>query len=96
MKTKKVLLLEDLINLWMSKYHNTTIQDEIRKHPEVFKDSNWYISYPVTKEQHDSWEQEAKIIFKKHFKFSDNLTNRYWGLTYLNASPYYKPTTTNE
>ena len=96
MKTKKPLLQEDLINLWMSKYHQTTIQEEIKKFPELFKDGNWFTSYAVTKEQHDSWNTEAKAIFKKHFKFSDAITDRYWGLTYLNTSPYYKPTTTNE
>ena len=74
----------------MQKYYNTTIQVEITKNPELFKSPDWYKQYPVTKEQHDIWEQEAKQRFKTFFKLNEFALNRSWGITYLNASPYIK------
>ena len=87
-KTK--LTLEILINLWMTKIYNTTIQEEQNKNPELFTTSEWYKQYPVTQQQHDEWEIEAKEVFRKFIKLSKKLVDRYWGLTYLNSSPYIK------
>ena len=87
-KTK--LTLEILINLWMTKIYNTTIQEEQNKNPELFTTSEWYKQYPVTEQQHDEWEIEAKEVFRKFTKLSKKLVDRYWGFTYLNSSPYIK------
>ena len=88
MKTKHKLTQEDLINIWMKKIFNTTIQEEVEKNPDKFKKfSNWYKDYQVTQQQHDEWEIEAKEVFRKYLKLSKKLVDRYWGLTYLNTSP---------
>ena len=87
MKTKHKLTQEDLINIWMKKIFNTTIQEEIAKDPDKFKSYNWYKEYQVTQQQHDEWETEAKEVFRKYLKLSKKLVDRYWGLTYLNTSP---------
>jgi hypothetical protein len=88
---KKQLSELDLINLWMTKHFNTTYQEELLKNPpEVMQSSDWYRLYPVTQQQHDEWEVEAKEVFRKHFKLKKTSVNRYWGLTYLNTSPYVK------
>ena len=86
MAKKKKLSEMDLINLWMKKYYNTTVEEEYEKNP--WKESKeFYDRYPCTQEQHDEWEVEAKKIFKKEFKLSNYMVNRYWGFTYLNTSP---------
>ena len=88
---KKIkLTIENLINLWMTKIYNTTIQEEQSKNPGLFTSSEWYKQYPVTQQQHDEWEIEAKEVFRKFTKLNKKLVNRYWGLTYLNSSPYIK------
>ena len=87
MKTKHKLTQEDLINIWMKKIFNTTIQEEIAKDPDKFKSYSWYKEYQVTQQQHDEWETEAKEVFRQYLKLSKKLVDRYWGLTYLNTSP---------
>lgn len=87
-KQKEKLTEEDLINMWMTKHYNTTIQEETSKDPEKFKSSEWYKSYPLTQKQHDEWEAEARQRFKKYLKLTDYGVGRYWGFTYLNVSPY--------
>jgi hypothetical protein len=88
---KKQLTQVDLINLWMTKYYNTTIQEELLKNPsEVMQSSDWYRLYPVTQQQHDEWEVEAKEVYRKYLKLKKSVVDRYWGFTYLNVSPYIK------
>lgn len=88
---KKIkLTIENLINLWMTKIYNTTIQEEQSKNPELFTSSEWYKQYPVTQQQHDEWEIEAKTLFHKYVKEPKNSNSMFWGLTYLNSSPYIK------
>ena len=87
-KTK--LTLEILINHWMTKIYNTTIQEEQSKNPELFASSEWFKQYPVTQQQHDEWEIEAKALFHKYVKEPKNCNSMFWGLTYLNSSPYIK------
>ena len=85
---KKIkLTIENLINLWMQKIYNTTIQEEQNKNPELFASSEWYKQYPVTQQQHDEWEKEAKELIHKKLKLTKKYINKYWGLTYLNTSP---------
>lgn len=86
MKKKKELYLEDLINLWMVKYHGITIQEAYEKDP--WTDSRtFYERFQCTQEQHDLWNEEAKEVYRKHYKLSKYSLNRSWGFIYLNASP---------
>ena len=76
---KKIkLTIEDLINLWMQKIYNTTIQEEQNKNPELFASSEWYKQYPVTQQQHDEWEKEAKTLFHKYVKEPKNYNSFLW------------------
>ena len=89
---KKVLTNEYLINLWLTKYHNTTIE-EVFSTPwrrSRLKGNKFFRKYPVTQEQHDEWNKEAKEIFRKHFSISKSYIDKAWGLTYLNTSPSVK------
>ena len=92
---RKILTMEDLINIWMKEFYNTTIKEEVNKNPELFKTSDWYKNYPVTQEQHNKWNTEAKEIYRKYFKYNKQLIDKVWGLTYLNTSPYINLTNDN-
>lgn len=89
MTKKKQLSEEDLINLWMKKYYNTTIEEEYIKNPWK-EPREFYDRYQCTQEQHDEWEVEAKKVYKKTTGLSDYAVKRYWGFTYLNVSPRVK------
>ena len=99
---KQPLSINDLKDLWLKKYHNTTSEELIKKHPkEVLMSPDWFKLYPCTQEQHDEWVIEAKALIKQKTKYSKKFIDRYWGLTYLNSSPYvindkYNETQTNQ
>ena len=79
---------EDLLNGWL-KYHNTTVEEVIKKHPkEVLESAEWFKLYPVTQEQEDEWVNWAKKHIKKVTKLSNAIIERSWGLVYLDCSPY--------
>lgn len=77
---------EDLLNGWL-KYHNTTAQEVVEKHPEEAKTPSWFALYKVTPEQHDEWVKWAKAFIKKETKISKELLDRQWGMIYLDCSP---------
>lgn len=81
----------DLINWWLEKYFNTTIQEVFEKNPK-YKDDNlqFYKDYSVTQEQHDQWEKWAKKYTKKVTGIKGKLFDRSWGFLYLNVSPSIK------
>ena len=81
---------DDIINGWL-RYHGTTVQEVVEKHPEEAKSGEWFDLYPVTQEQHDQWEDWAKEYIRKKTKFSKKRIERGWGLTYLYAAPKIKP-----
>jgi hypothetical protein len=79
----------DLFNLWLTPYHNTTVEEVIAKHPkEVLQNPSWFKLYPVTQEQHDEWVINAKALVKKVTKMSNKFLDRQWGFIYLQVSPY--------
>ena len=78
----------DLVNLWMTKIFNVKLEDEMSLFPERFTKSSWYTYYPVTQKQHDDWELEAKALIRQKLKLTKRYVDKYWGLTYLNTSPY--------
>ena len=86
---KKIPNREELLDLWLSKYHNTNIQELISKHPEeVLKSSDWFKLYPCTQEQEDEWIKEAKELLRKKYKMSKWMVDKGWWSVYLNCSPY--------
>ena len=80
---------EDLYNGWL-KYHNTTIEEVIKKHPRLIKTSKWFSKYPVTQEQHDEWNKWAKKHVQKVTKMSKRILERGWWSIYLNYAPSVK------
>ena len=88
---KKLPNRNELINLWLKKYHNTTVEDIIAKYPkEILESPEWFKLYPCTQEQCDEWEVETKELLKNKYKLSKNLIERGWGLLFLDCSPYVK------
>lgn len=84
---KRQLTENDLRDLWLKKYHNTTSQEVALKHPELAQTPEWFKLYPCTQEQSDAWVIEAKKALKKdgYPKWS---IERGWGLLFVNNSPY--------
>lgn len=88
----KIVKDEDLINWWLTKYHNTNLQKIKEKHPEWEKDPHkysieFYETYMVTEEQHDEWEEWAKEYVRKITHLPKALIDRGWWSIYLNVSP---------
>ena len=44
----KEISIDELQNYWLTKYHNTNVNDILLKHPEEAKTSKWYDLFPVT------------------------------------------------
>ena len=88
----KKINLDDLRDLWLKKYHNTTTAELIEKHPkEVLESPEWFKLYPCTQEQCDEWAVEAKELIKKITKLSKKTIDREFWYIYLNISPYVEP-----
>lgn len=82
---------EELLNGWL-KYHNTTVEEVIKKHPkEVLDSPEWFKLYPCTQEQCDEWEKWAKEYTRKITKVSKQYLNKFWWSINLDCSPYVKP-----
>jgi hypothetical protein len=85
----------DLINGWLEKYHNTTIDKVLEENP-TWKDNpqehtrEFYDKYPVTQEQHDEWVEWAKETLRKTLRKSKKYIDRSWWSVYLNVAPTIK------
>lgn len=84
---KSELTAEFIMDWWLSKYHNTSCKEIVRKHPRLCKTSRWYNLYPVTQEQHDEWYKWAIDILSKTLKVSKTYTKRAFVFDYLNCAP---------
>lgn len=89
---------EELVNLWLEKYHNTNLQKVKEENPEWAANPqehtrDFYQKYLVTQEQHDEWEKEAKELLRKKYKISKWTIDRSWWSVYLNCSPSVKKET---
>jgi len=82
---------EDLLDWWLSKYHNTNVNELIKKHTEQeLSTTDWFKLYPVTKEQEQEWVDWAKKKLMKEYKVSSKeiFDKAYWCWIYLDCSPY--------
>lgn len=94
-KKKKELTQEMLIDLWLSRYHNTTLNEVIKEHPEWMDEpqkhsKDFYNTYAVTQEQHDEWYDDAKKIVKDYYNLSKKEVNKQFMWIYLNVAPTVK------
>ena len=76
----------EIINGWL-KYHNTTVDEILKKYPKECKSGEWFSLFKVTQEQHDEWVVWAKKRIKQMCKVSDLVINKSWPYIYLNDSP---------
>lgn len=88
----KKLDIDDLVNWWLDKYHNTNLEKVKKENPKWAENPekytrDFYSKYKVTQEQHDEWEEWAKGYAKKVTKLSKRAIDRSWWSVYLNASP---------
>lgn len=79
----------EIYNYWL-KFHNTTIEDVIKKHPKLTKTSKWFKKYEVTQEQHDDWENWCLNYVKKITKLPKKTIKRMWWKLYLTYAPSVK------
>ena len=78
--------ISDLVNLWLTKYHNTTIAQVEKAHPE-WTHREFYAAYPVTQQQHDDWYNEAIELLHKHFRYSKKFIKKAFQFNYLDCAP---------
>ena len=87
---KKLPTRDELLDMWLGKYHNTTTKEVVEKYPEESKNPTWFELFPCTQEQSDEWEKEVKELYLKKYKVNKRLFERSWPLIYLDCSPYIK------
>lgn len=76
----------ELVNMWLQKYHNTTLEDVKAQHPD-WTSKEFYPAYAVTQAQHDEWYEEAIKFLSKHYKISKKRTRIDFSIDYLNCAP---------
>lgn len=89
------LTTDYLVDLWLKKYHNTTLEEVKKNHPEWVKDEDamqqntrtFYETYQVTNEQHDEWYNEAIEIISKVYGISKKTAKKNFAFAYLNCAP---------
>lgn len=86
---KPKLTREDVLNWWLQKYHNVTVDDVKLAHPEAKTDPEWFKFYPVTKDQHDEWHEWFISTLAKERRMSKKLVRKLSSLDYLDCAPYY-------
>lgn len=89
---RKLPNIEELLDLWLEKYHNTNMQKVKDEHPEWMEHPeehtrDFYEKYRVTQEQHDEWVKETKQLLNKKYKISKRIVDKSWWSVYLNCSP---------
>ena len=84
----------ELVDKWLTDYHNTTLKEVKEKHG--WEDGNdehtreFYQTYPVTQEQHDEWKEWMEKRVAKVTGLGIRYTRKHsWGI-YLNTSPSIK------
>lgn len=79
---------EELLDMWLTKYHNTNVQELIAKHPkEVLESPEWFKLYPVIEQQHDEWVKECKQLLRSKYKMPKWMIEKGWWSIYLDCSP---------
>lgn len=89
-KMKQLPTRDELMDMWLLKYHNITCKEVVEKYPEEVKSPKWFELFPCTQEQSDEWEKEVKELYLKKLKINKRLFERSWPFTYLDCSPYIK------
>jgi hypothetical protein len=93
---KKQLNTEFIMDWWLQKYHNITIQWLIENEPELIKTPDWYKKYAVTQAEHDEWYDWAIDYMSKYYKMSKKTIKKNFAFDYLNCSPSIKKESTEE
>ena len=89
---RKKVNIEDLVNWWLEKYHNTNL-DKVKEENPEWKENpqahsrEFYQKYQVSQEAHDEWLQWAKNYTKKVTGIKGKLFDKSWGWVYLNCAP---------
>ena len=88
----KKVNIEDLINWWLEKYHDTNLDKVLEDNPE-WKENlqthsrEFYQKYAITKKQHDEWLQWAQDYTKKVTGIKGKLFDKNWCWVYLDCAP---------
>ena len=88
------LTMDDVVNWWLDKYHNTNIKKVISDHPEWdmdnFDSHIFYEEYQVTQEQHDEWREWLVKRLMKEYKLPRKAVEKSLWSIYLNSAPMVK------
>lgn len=85
-----------LVNTWLGKYYNTTLQEvekNYKKENGEFlpgETARFYKDFAVTQEQHDEWDKQIRKELRKKLKLSKKMFDRSYSLLYLNIAPSIK------
>lgn len=80
----------EIIELWLKKYHGITVEELIKKHPKLVKSPRWFLKYAVTQEQYDEWRKEVETLLSKKYRFSKQFIKHGWWSIELTCAPSIK------
>ena len=84
---RRALTYDYLLNSWLQKYHNITVDELREKEPELIKTPKWYKKYAVTQEQYDEWYKWAINEIAKSNSWSIKTAERQSVFAFLNLAP---------
>ena len=82
---------DELRDIWLKKYHDTTSQEIVKKYPrELTSSAKWFDLFPCTQEQNDEWTKECKELLRTKYKIPKRMLEVNWPYIYLNCCPNIK------
>jgi len=87
---RKEISQDDIVNWWLSKYHDTTLEQVAKDYPELKESRDFYDKFPVTEEQHDEWYEWAIDFLSKYFRCGKKRMRKMFVFDYLNCAPKIK------
>lgn len=93
-KRRTEITPEHLVDIWLSYYFNTTLQEESKKYDKdedgLFlsaENHKFYNEHALTKEQYAEWDKATRDFLCTKFKVAKKRYNREFGMASLNYAP---------
>lgn len=87
------LTRNDILNWWLSKYHNTTVDEIVKNYDSEFISSTeWFKQFPVTQSQYNEWLEWLTTSLSKELRMSLKKTKKMISLSFieLDCGPFVK------
>lgn len=87
MRNTRDLSQEELIDLWLVPVHGVRFEEAVQTKEQG---DTFYDDYPVTKGQHDEWDEVASAFVRRKLRITKDYATRIKWSWYLNTAPKIK------